>query len=76
MNFRQVVFFIMLFTIFSCEKKVNTTTPVVVQTTKESVEVEISSDIPEVNSKLKTIKTDLEKTMDKRESGLGKIEGR
>ncbi len=62
----------LIFGLFSCEKKVSVDVPVAGSTTSEKVEVEVSNDIPEVNRKLKKLETNLQKTMDKRESGIDK----
>lgn len=57
---------------FSCEKKVSVALPKEGSLETEKVEVEVSTDIPKVNRKLKNLKSNLQNTMNSRESNLNK----
>ena len=72
MKLFQTIILLTAITVFSCEKKVVVEVPVEGSTTSKKVEVEVSTDIPKVNRDLKKLKTDLQNTMDKRESGINK----
>jgi len=55
-----------------CEKKVVVEIPQEGTTESEEAEIVVSHDIPKVNRKLRKLKTNLQNTMDKRESLIDK----